>query len=568
VHLSDFASGAAGTVDGPVAFDRLGPHMNVRFDTWPLRNARLLWLNHRWLLEQDINIYQRDIADTFVKRVMETFAVTSESSDDCLPRGSMAADRYGGTGGSIHGGSGRCGNIGQFNAKGIGQTPLVSPFADMYHVNGKMSLAEALRETVNSEVANFELPYGSIPVVAIIDTGETFTIGNDPMVHRGAIVVRPNFVRPAHYERSIFFGDSGHSGSQQFVDALRVKDAVQASTAAPDVFPSLSEMFLRFSRQIGAARAHRLRQGQFLSSNLSIDGALADFGSFRSVPNWRATVGLAGERFGSEMVQLRKVLLSLAFYFVKYGGAAMEGLDVRGLLEECANVENSIFSATCLESLGIHDRAGASQLEAALSEYYHIQQAMRLADNINERAGWLCEAFVPGRDIENGTLQEVRLANHVGDIYSTLVAGDYRESASLNKAQRFFSPQPLLHYSIASKKARYIEDAITQDRADASRLAGGYIRSQVAKHRRTWKLLPSHLDIVGQRPGRAELHCVDLRTRKPCTWIEAHRIGEDVVFDGRSFRLSDIPDPDILGDRWAGFIVEQDQASPLLAEYR
>jgi hypothetical protein len=564
LYLNDSSVEPFGIAPGPLTFDRLGQHINVPFHTWPLKNARLLWLNHRWFLEQGINTSDRDIAEKIARTLMETFAVSSKPRDGVAAKSCMAADRYGGTGGAIHGGSGRCGNVGQFNAKGIGQTPLVSLNADIHHVNGRMSLAEALRETVNAEVANFELPYGSVPVVAIIDTGETFTIGDDPTMNRGAIVVRPNYVRPAHYERSIFFGDSGHSGSQQFLDALRVKDAVRANLAAPDVFPSLSEMFMRFSHQIGAARANRLWQGQFLSSNLSIDGALADFGSFRSVPNWRATVGLAGERFGAEMTQLRKALLSLAFYFVKYGGSAMEALDVRGLLGECVRAEKNTFSATCLQSLGIHDKtAAASQLEAALSEYYQIQQTMRLADNVRESAGWLYDAFVPQQDIASGTVQEARLAKHIADIYIRLAAGDCRESASLNKAQRFFRPQPLMNHSVASKKARHIEVAITKNRADASRLTDGYIRSQVTKHRRTWSHVPPHLDIVGQRPGCTELQCVDLRTQKPCTWIETHRVGEDVVFEGRSFPLRNMREPDASGDRWAGFIVEEPQSWPL-----
>jgi hypothetical protein len=567
LYLNASSAEPFGIAPGPLTFDRLGQHINVPFHTWPLENARLLWLNHRWFLDQGINTAHREIADRVANAVMGTFAVSSRPRDGIAAKSYMAADRYGGTGGAVHGGSGRCGNAGQFNAKGVGQTPLVNPRADMYHVNGRMSVAEALRETVNAEVAGFELPHGSVPVVAIIDTGETFTIGDDPKTHRGAIVVRPNFVRPAHYERSIFFGDSGYPGSQQFVDALRVKDAVRANLAAPDVFPSLSEMFMRFSRQIGAARANRLWQGQFLTSNLSVDGALADFGSFRSVPNWRATVGLAGERFGQELTQLRHALLSVAFYFIKYGGSAMETLDVRGLLGECVRAENNAFSATCLQSLGIHHEIPAApELEAALTEYYRVQQAMRLADNVRESAGWLYDVFAPQQGFASGTAPEARLARHIADIYSGVISGDCRESASLNKAQRFFRPQPLLNYSVASKKARHIEKAITHNRADASRLAGGYIVSQVAKHRRTWKHLPPHLDIIGQLPGRSGLRCLNLKTQRPCTWIEAQQVGEDIVFDGRSFPLSSLREPDASGDRWAGFIVEDSQPWPLPAQ--
>ncbi|MGN6363813.1 hypothetical protein [Asticcacaulis taihuensis] len=569
MYLNSFGNAYLDTASAPLNFKSLGQNINVPFHTWPLSKARLLWLNHRWFLERGINSHQHDIADTIAKTIMETFAVSSERRDNIAPKTLMSADRYGGTGGGMHGGSGRCGHVGQFNAKGIGQTPLVSATADIHHINGKMSLAEALREAVNAEIANFELPYGAVPVIAIIDTGEAFTIGDDPMVHRGAIIVRPNFVRPAHYERSIFFGDSGYAGSHQFIDALRVKDAVQATVAAPAIFPSLSEMFIRFSHQIGSARAKRLWQGQFLSSNLATDGALADFGSFRSVPNWRASVGLAGERFGSEMKQLRNALLSLAFYFVKYGGHAMESLDVRELLNACVRTENATFATTCLQGLGIYENTeGASQLEAALSEYYRLQQATRMADNVHENAGWLYHAFLPQQAAITGPVQEARLAGHIGDIYAGLIAGDNRDTASLNKARRFFRPQPLLHYSIASAKARYIEQAIVADRANASQLVGGYIRSQVAKHRRTWKHLPPYLDVVGQRSNSFVLQCINLKTKTPCNWVEGSRVEEQIVVAGRCYKTRDLPEPDASGSGWVGFMFDSSNPSPIFSDMR
>jgi len=275
-------------------------------------------------------------------------------------------------------------------------------------------------------------------------------------------------------------------------------------------------------------------------------------------------VGLAGERFGSEMKQLRNALLSLTFYFVKYGGEAMENLEVRTLLATCVDAEKATFTATCLQSLGIHEKTEAvSRLEAALSEYYRIQQAMRMADNVHEKAGWLYDAFMPGQGVAAGPVQEARLASHISDIYAGLIAGDYRESASLNKARRFFRPQPLLHYSIASAKARHIEQAIVTNRADARRLASGYIRSQVAKNRRTWKHLPPHLDIVGQRPGRPELQCIDLKTQAPCTWVEGHQVGDYTVIDGRCFATRDLPEPDVSGNGWAGFVFDGSKPSPL-----
>src|SRR4029079_7816483 len=111
-----------------------------------------------------------------------------------------------------------------------------------------------------------------------------------------------------------------------------------------------------------------------------IDGALVDFGSFRAVPNWRCTIGLAGECFGAEIVQLRGAFLSVAGYFGKYAPQALAGLDPRPYLRELAALERASFLDACLAGLGARvrsDAAPARELVASIEDYYRCQQAAR-----------------------------------------------------------------------------------------------------------------------------------------------------------------------------------------------
>ncbi|RNL00808.1 MchC protein, partial [Xanthomonas vasicola pv. vasculorum] len=84
-----------------------------------------------------------------------------------------------------------------------------------------------------------------------------------------ATLIRPAFLRLAHFERSLYFGTSGSSNSDQFQDSLRVKDAVhfadqhaKREAGNPNgLGVELSELYLRLAEQIAASRAHRLWTG-------------------------------------------------------------------------------------------------------------------------------------------------------------------------------------------------------------------------------------------------------------------------------------------------------------------
>ena len=471
---------------GPAALDptTLGEHIAVPFEVRRLPHARLLWLNERWLIEAGIAPHDTQARAEFTERMLRDFAVTSRVSD--LPGTSacqhtLYADRYGGSGGALHGGSGRCGSKDGFIAKGIGKTPLVAEGVDIYHKNGCMSVGEAIRETINAEIANRELPWGAVPTVAIIDAGFDFPFGESAEPRRAAIVVRPSFIRPAHFERSVFFGKGGYRDSAQFQDALRVRDATRAAVAAPMTYPSLLEMFQRFAQQIGVARARRLWQGRFLSSNVSIDGALVDFGSFRAVPNWRRTIGVAGECFGAEIEQVRQTFLSVAGYFGKYAPQALAGLDPRPYLRELAALERASFLDTCLAGFGaqtMSDSARAHELAACIEAYYRCQQAARTGVDVADSCRWIHDAFTGRAAARPGAGHEQAAEAKLVAAIRAAEASRKLGGVSLRKAAEFFRPRALLTYDASNRRARRIERLA--GRSDAPQIVQQHIAREIA----------------------------------------------------------------------------------------
>ncbi|UUL82579.1 hypothetical protein [Sphingomonas qomolangmaensis] len=382
----------------------LGPSLAVPTPVRAIR-ARVLWINRRWWTQYTkTSINQREYCD-IRDWLLDSFAVNTvtKGQTDAV----LAADRYGSNSGSLHGGSGRCAMLGNFNAKGIGPTGLVPHVSIGTHEDGRVSLAEAIREAVSSEIAARELPYGSVPIVAIL--------GLQDDAAGEAIVVRPNFIRPAHFQRSVFFGSSGFQGADQQIDAVRVRDAIDAAIARPQAigYPGLPALILRYAAQIGASQAHRLWQGRFLSANVSVTGALVDFGSFRAVPSWHRYFGEPGEFFGRDAGALARTAKALNATFAAHGYQSLLQTaepDMKGAIE-------AAFLRAVHDALHLSAFPRSSEIPGLLLGLFDRQQ--RQSAQIGDSTGvfrlpWLYHLLVGGppvqgdRDtIEAGTISKV-----------------------------------------------------------------------------------------------------------------------------------------------------------------
>lgn len=368
------------------------PALLAGFDVRRIPGARVVWLNERYLASVGVCVRDPEQRRQLSAALLEDFGVISTANTavrvETGGRGRLFADRYGGTGGSIHGGSGRAGSAGNYIAKGIGRTPLVSDDSDWWHSTGLMWLSEAVREAILSEVCTVELPHGAVPTVAIIDTGIEVQRQAGARVERCGVAIRPFFFRPAHFERSIYFGDSGTPASAQFLDAQRVQQMWECagSQAGPvgQAYPGLTEMLALHASQIGYARALRLWPGRFLSSNASVDGRVADFGSVRAVPNWRRQAGQPGECFGSEAQQLHAAALSLSFYKERGRGDEAWRAGLRDLYQSLNRHMDTAFDEAVDRSFGV------SAISTARDHDFVLESIRTFYDLQQQRAGRGC----------------------------------------------------------------------------------------------------------------------------------------------------------------------------------
>lgn len=263
------------------------------------REGKIFWLNRDWFISLGVDVQRRETKKLAERWLLRNFSLRACNADETAEI-RVRADRYGGFSGTAHGGSGRCIYRGRFNVKGVGCTPLV-PVGLSSHTNGEYQLVEAIRGAIYSELAHYETGAGAIRTVAIIQIPPF----NSPPEERRCLIVRQNFVRPAHFERSLIFGTAGFEGSDQSKDHKRVQAVRQYLSASgvgwPDVVASLA-------RQMGSLDAMRMSQGRFTSSNMSLDGRVADFETFRIFDSWYYTKQINRDHliFGKEVESLIK----------------------------------------------------------------------------------------------------------------------------------------------------------------------------------------------------------------------------------------------------------------------
>lgn len=416
------------------------PNLYVPFRASHFRNASVLWLNERYWCSLGLNLAHSEVIEELIQALLSHFGVSTYGNfdSDVTYRGScttLYADRYGGTFGHNHGGSGRAGTVGRFNAKGVGVTPLVDTDADWYHSHGCMWLEEAVREAIFSELAWQSFPERANPIVAIIDTGEAVRSDNGQIGTRRAIAVRPAAVRVAHLQRNILFGDAGHEASDQYRDALRVREMIShVSSDARTHRPAglIAQIVASLCRQIGFGRANRLFHGDYISSNICVSGALMDFGAFRGVEDWRRSQWEENSLpFGAEAGRIFETIKSVSFYVRKHclHNNEIDQTDIKKI-ERC--IDES-FCKYLAEMLGHHPLAAT--VTARLQEIFEIQQGC--SDTKQSDWGRLLSGLA-GRKFESSSPVQCLGAAIASDISS--IADGTLASITLARIQRWAAP--------------------------------------------------------------------------------------------------------------------------------
>lgn len=250
------------------------------------------------------------------------------------------ADRYGGAGVGAAGGSGRCTTHGGLQTKGTGVTPLVAPHADRLHSSGTLILFEAATEALFAGVYGACLPFGAVPVHAVVLTGGRFVqpLGDDaaaPCVR--SLAVRPFVARPAHFMRNLLNPDglraAGPEAPGLTADAWRTTQALallasnfQASLGLPGgehdeaalLDAGFRELARRLAWQCAAGFAKRLPHGTLSCSNMALNGAYLDFGVSSFTPAYRRLCWAHGQEPWTESLWPARTLLALRQQLDKY----------------------------------------------------------------------------------------------------------------------------------------------------------------------------------------------------------------------------------------------------------
>jgi len=540
--------------EGLFDLGQISTKIQVPFEAKRLANPRLLWLNERWFLERGFDtadpVEQRRLSDW----LLDEFGFAVPGADDPQERfvdesRTFHADRYGSNDSlSTHGGSGRVGISGRFQAKGIGLTPLAGEATDWVHSHGCLSLEEAIREAIYSEIAHEEFPFGAVPVLAVIGMGLHFSWpppNKDPNrtdMHR-AILIRPVVLRPAHAQRAPRFLKSviGLANSQ-IDDVQRTRAVVQSWLSGADVGadspPPLVEFVSRMAEQIAFGQAHRMFNGGYFSSNIAIDGALLDFGAMRSLKNWchvKVLDHVVG--FGEETKFIKEIIASLCFYLNKFGSIGSPRVSPDKAFSTAMEVYRRVFERECMRLFSLDGEADSTPIQAIrarLKEYFSLQQTTTNSyrhGNI-KMSSWLYDVFERSAPEDS---PESKTMSAICDDLMKLELSEAEKKSLIDRsyltAVRLLMPRKeieLERLSATLHSTLNLCGRVLPDPLDVERK----IAEITGKSRRYWKNAPRDLAVRAQiyEKGCTALLGYDATPDSSIAWLEGPRISRRYRF--------------------------------------
>ena len=540
-----------------------GADMLVPFPVRQLRHASVLWLNRRWFLERGIDVTDAEVLSRVSAWLVETFGyiiLETEHKPSIFTSNTKIAhaDRYGSSSGlAQHGGSGRVAVYGCFQAKGVGATPLVGMDVSPDHSNGCVSLGEAIREAIYSEIMDAEFPYGAVPVISILDTGLHYFApepgANGIQKVRRAIVIRPSVLRPAHAERAPLFKRSitGDMNAQEG-DVNRTQTVVRnwLRQGRDGKTQTLQETLGRVAEQAAFGQVHRLFSGGFFSSNLSVTGELHDFGNAYALPDWvNAKVLAHTSGFGRELEAVDVLAKSMDFYFRKYDDAGLYQGSSEALIDHAKRRYREAFARECLRTWQAEDLAGTesgNQIVGLLSAFFRMQQrASRRYDWYGKAVGiqgretegrWLYDALIAMRE---GTGGGEQVATIIEQIDKWLRRGfestpESRMWICWLTAYRLLRPRHDIDRGLMLRRIKDLTSQLSFPRQDCAEQITSLIRTSVHHGRAQWPRLPLGYGVLAQVTcdGCTALLCSQGPDAPRRWWLEGISLGGHIYLFG------------------------------------
>jgi hypothetical protein len=549
----------------------------VQFSAHPLQNASVVWINDRWFAERGLRTHiEISVRNRVCAWLLSSFAITATHGSH--PRRHDArlftafADRYGSSSGtSPHGGSGRVATIGQFQVKGVGRTPLVGTGATWMHSHGMASMREAIYEAICGEILDAELPFGSVPVIAIIDAGETIPNSkHEAPVERRALIVRPAVLRPAHMQRAALFVSANDSATlgpgsdaKRTYDVIKYIGSLSVAELAQNRFPrSLLDLCKRLVTQAAYGDALRLYSGGLFSSNLSMSGAILDFGVGRAVDDWsRYQPHAHAEGFGQEVGRVTQMAQTILYYARKAACHDKpwfaEAVDAAQLQAHYAVVLQEVFGFIWADEM--LDRESQLSLRAVMQKYFDLQQLHHRRERWDGRrpknVTWIYDYLVDrrfnGQDLDNGAesnaVHTVRgILNDASSAIANVKTHCWRSAARLLQPRN-----ELTRDKVDQRIGELTECSPTTGTAERIRRL---IEDVVGEARRWWFSVPFDVSISSQRMsyGCTILEGVSGTSGEDVLWIEGIVSGGRLVWGDRILNDADVQSiqPTVAGNKW------------------
>ncbi len=239
-------------------------------------------------------------------------------------------EMYGGAGVGANAGGVRCANIGSCQVKGIGPTILAGKSTDKWHKHGALSLQDAVKEAIFSELFHLALPHGASRPIAVYDLGVRFAteigVERKPSSAPRALFVREPIVRLAHFMRSSFMDVAPEIAKLELPRMRAVVPKLVDHLCAGEGPPSmenaaagLQKMYALVLEQTAWMRLKRIVHGSLIPSNFGVDGRLVDFTTSTAISTLQPVLVSLGS--ACSQTQHHQVLDSVAdmvFYVSKF----------------------------------------------------------------------------------------------------------------------------------------------------------------------------------------------------------------------------------------------------------
>lgn len=497
--------------------DHTWKHLSVTVELHEVVGTRVLWINRDWFKGQGIDVSQAQVREQLDAWLLASFSYIVREPDHGaeLFTGKVRpayADRYGGRGLGHAGGSGRCVYIDGFYLKGVGPTPLIDPKGPFFKTHGALPLQEAIREAILSQIACAEFPWGGVPTLAILGLRPRFHNGeHDARGEHRALMLRPAFHRLGHLEPAkSFVALKGAVHAQ--ADEARLDFSLRAwskgQLGGGRATNSLATIAERLGEQLAFGRVHRLSNVSYISSNFSTEGALADFGSFRSFPNWEAAFTARGmPPFGQEIPAFTRTIIWALAYQLQRASERIDDMAAPSVVAVVAAFQAAFDRTVAAETAALFgvppDSALAGELREACNDYFAAQNRVLRDYHVpaerEASVAWLFDdlaasgapATPAGKEDEDGAAR-AQLAQRIRHI---LERTSHAEHARLT-IRRTLAPRPGIY---RERLHAWVWDhlVISREQSWLAEHLEEAIRARVSASRRLWRGVDAAFAIRG-----------------------------------------------------------------------